>query len=586
VTRRIHRLLLRGGSASEQQHAKNVLVDALRTASLPGVGPGRVLVVRSLDLGRISPRRAPQALALHITEQVRKLALQALWWSEPAAESAPAVWFADRAQARAAFLRRRVLGPAPAAWFWRSAVEDPRPDDPVETLLVRWLSPQPRLAARALPPLVTMARQVQALVELGEAVAVLRRLPVAALAAWLAPARPSPAPEPELALLAPPPPPEPWRPVLRWAAEQPQEILQRWVGLVALVAVHPSWVARPELVPLAQALVRSVARPVPQALSVSRPPQESPRASPLRLRALPAPAPLAPRPRPSPRRPARELAPTPTLGGEPLEVPSPSSPQELPARRPPSWLSPRDLSGPSRARFPPPPPLVDPAWTEWGGLLFLVHVLERLGLSELHQRRPALLAQAFGWRVLDLVGARWGMAPDDPVLRAIAPRQEPEPLDREPFVAHPRCWALFSEEPLRQAAAPQGHTLLSARQTWLARWRGELPDALEVQDRLVLPGPPVGDDVLLSAHAESWAGCVLRWCEQIAILSAQEIAQRPALVSATPTHVDLVLPASTIALSVRRWALDTDPGWVPWLGRVIAFHYVEDDELPEVTESS
>jgi hypothetical protein len=28
-----------------------------------------------------------------------------------------------------------------------------------------------------------------------------------------------------------------------------------------------------------------------------------------------------------------------------------------------------------------------------------------------------------------------------------------------------------------------------------------------------------------------------------------------------------------VSLAVRRAGLDLDPGWVPWFGRVVGFHY-------------
>jgi hypothetical protein len=28
-----------------------------------------------------------------------------------------------------------------------------------------------------------------------------------------------------------------------------------------------------------------------------------------------------------------------------------------------------------------------------------------------------------------------------------------------------------------------------------------------------------------------------------------------------------------VSLAVRRGGLDLDPGWVPWFGRVVGFHY-------------
>ncbi|MBK1660980.1 hypothetical protein [Paracraurococcus ruber] len=47
----------------------------------------------------------------------------------------------------------------------------------------------------------------------------------------------------------------------------------------------------------------------------------------------------------------------------------------------------------------------------------------------------------------------------------------------------------------------------------------------------------------------------------------------PGRLHATPTHLDLMLPASALRVELRLAGLDLDPGWVPWLGRVIAFRY-------------
>jgi hypothetical protein len=52
---------------------------------------------------------------------------------------------------------------------------------------------------------------------------------------------------------------------------------------------------------------------------------------------------------------------------------------------------------------------------------------------------------------------------------------------------------------------------------------------------------------------------------------------QPARLRATETHVDLELATTTVDLAVRLAGLDLDPGWVPWLGRVVAFHY---DQMP------
>jgi hypothetical protein len=52
-----------------------------------------------------------------------------------------------------------------------------------------------------------------------------------------------------------------------------------------------------------------------------------------------------------------------------------------------------------------------------------------------------------------------------------------------------------------------------------------------------------------------------------------ELLRRPGWLYVTSTHVDLVMDMNSVSLGVRLAGLDANPGWVPELGRVIAFHY-------------
>lgn len=49
--------------------------------------------------------------------------------------------------------------------------------------------------------------------------------------------------------------------------------------------------------------------------------------------------------------------------------------------------------------------------------------------------------------------------------------------------------------------------------------------------------------------------------------------QTPARLVATASHVDLHFRLNDVRLPVRRLGLDINPGWLPWLGRVVTFHY-------------
>jgi hypothetical protein len=44
---------------------------------------------------------------------------------------------------------------------------------------------------------------------------------------------------------------------------------------------------------------------------------------------------------------------------------------------------------------------------------------------------------------------------------------------------------------------------------------------------------------------------------------------------ATETHLDLDLETQTVDVALRLSGLDLDPKWVPWLGRVVTFHYIQ-----------
>ncbi|GGM96432.1 hypothetical protein [Streptomyces fuscichromogenes] len=52
-----------------------------------------------------------------------------------------------------------------------------------------------------------------------------------------------------------------------------------------------------------------------------------------------------------------------------------------------------------------------------------------------------------------------------------------------------------------------------------------------------------------------------------------EVFARPGTVVIGRTHVDVLLGLHQIDLAARSSGLDQDPGWVPALGRIIAFHY-------------
>jgi hypothetical protein len=56
-------------------------------------------------------------------------------------------------------------------------------------------------------------------------------------------------------------------------------------------------------------------------------------------------------------------------------------------------------------------------------------------------------------------------------------------------------------------------------------------------------------------------------------LGWRRLACRRGSITATPTHLDIEFYGHDVDPAVRIAGLDLDPGWVPWLGRVVCFHY-------------
>lgn len=118
MARHVHKLLLRAPDHGRLRRGAFLLEDALRTASLPRPGRGRILLVRYLHVGAIDTARGPAALAGAIEAQLRQARLRAVHGADPRAPSAEAVFFDDRAEAYALLALRAARGQPADTWFW------------------------------------------------------------------------------------------------------------------------------------------------------------------------------------------------------------------------------------------------------------------------------------------------------------------------------------------------------------------------------------------------------------------------------------------------------------------------------------
>jgi hypothetical protein len=216
-------------------------------------------------------------------------------------------------------------------------------------------------------------------------------------------------------------------------------------------------------------------------------------------------------------------------GGMP--VPEADAPQPLLPRSPGPPPRPASTSATSKPAAEPEAPPWLPS-TSCGGLLFLLPVLERCGwpawCGDTH-------AAAFTAGVLHRALQRVRAPADDPLWELAPPL--PHDLPALPHPA-PASWSLL-------LADAEGERLATA-----------------------LANAPGAD-----AQAAVWLRVARRWLQRAARLGLVRLVRRPARAACTPTHADLHFALAQADLRLRRLGLDLDPGWLPWFGRVVGFHF-------------
>ena len=509
---------LRTATEEDATRAATLLGDALSIASLPSADSGRLVLIRRLALGRISTHVSSATLALQIEEAARNVLTEAVGYDRPGAEEASVVTFPDRAEAIAALAGRHARRKRTTAWFWASLVSG-------------WSEPATRahrwgLLCEAAHSLVQAAHVAAAIVH--EAIAagvedeLLESITPSQAARWLqcegwraAGQQTTDAPFslPQLSR---------WHVAARWhqrwTAEDPRLI---WLCVMLALADNRARAADP-------GLPAGIARQL-SAMATTREVGEA-------------------------RRPdtrddsSRRAAPVDSLHPSARTVRESESSTAAPVghHEPPTAASSLLTSqpAPDRGAEPTNAPVDDieiepgvmgahvpQAFTIAAGLLFVVPILERLGFADWLVSNPDLLEHQYPQRLLadiahharvpafDPINVLWSDVDDrSPAPGAIANRDLPSPAR-----------AILSDPPLPGSCA---------------------------------------------ASTDAWIAAVRRWCRRNTRQGLLTLVRRPARLDISRTEVVVSFDLAQLDIRLRRVALDVDPGWVPWLGRIVTFVYV------------
>ncbi len=513
--RHVHTLHLTAPSDRLLQRGQILLEDALHTASLPFSDTGRLLLIRSLQVGPIHPHQSPATLALTLEQRLQQLTPIAIHASDPAAPYHPAIYFRDASEPYILLALRLAHHQPTDAWFWPLAIphwQAPLPPDEGFRLLLRELSQTPT-GPIALATLIQELEQQQAIAPLLAALRWQDGPDLLQQCGWSRPNLP-------LTLIESPPtkPLSPkWEHLLaeviqRWSAEDARTL---WLATLLQLIEKPGRSQSPVLIQRSQQEIKRVWQkrsPLPlspkiptfqlpvtseQPLSFRKPNLKSSTPPEPAISATVEPKPIQPEPIPDPTVPPVSTNPsTSEAEANPIfstisSVTTAAVPDQEahPATRPTEFDSPQP--------------------TAHAGFFFLISLLNRLGISTLLENRPELIELDFPLQLLHRIGQRLEIPATDPVLLALG------------YPDHASGENLALLEPL------------------ITTWRIDLR----------------------------------RWCRRYPKLGLHSLVQRPGQIAASRTHIDLLFDLCQVDVRIRRTGLDFNPGWVPWLGRIVTFHY-------------
>ena len=163
-------------------------------------------------------------------------------------------------------------------------------------------------------------------------------------------------------------------------------------------------------------------------------------------------------------------------------------------------------------------------YTVYAGFWFLVPLLTRVGFDRAIQDHPEWIDAAVPFRILSSLADRLAIPLDDPI----------------------RLW--LSDE-----------------------------FANETDDKHSVPHVELMGEI--ETIVSGWRRSMRRWCRLHARLGLANVVRRTGRIVWDRTHVEVRMPLSCVDLRIRRAGLDLDPGWVPWLGKVLRFYYEAEGRL-------
>ena len=526
--RTVRRLSIRAPADALARHAGFLIEDALRTASLPGDG-GEVLLLRRLRLPPFAAGASPQQVAQQLEALCRDLiAVDGELLDDAALAAAAVVRFNDALTAHMALTRLILAAASRQAWCWPMLVTGYRAalgSGAALRLVALSLADLPEAPA-ALP------RWIGQLAAHGESACAALLLALAADDTTRLQRACAGAPKPARRVHAPR-----WRSLLDWsgACLGVDDVRHRWLlDMAAVCGADVDRQARPD--PDAAAAPQALLEAAPAARAANAGIADNEQAA-AELDAASSAPPLAgigaPVTAPADGRPV-----VPETGHGEFTASASAAQEESSgavSRAAPPALAACELSVTVTVATPPKPPSPQRQVTR---------AATDVPAGDASDDLPAVVDADVAQTSIDVPTAAGGL------------------LFLVPLLVRLGLADLLCEDAARSDLPQRIFTILLLRLP--------IPDD---DPAWLLCAPPLIVDEDAGREAGRWLARCRRHLRLHVGIGLHSLVCRPAAITITATHVDVRQAIDAVDLRVRRAGLDIDPGWVPWLGRVLRFHY-------------
>ncbi|MEP7348291.1 MAG: hypothetical protein ABI877_23700, partial [Gemmatimonadaceae bacterium] len=172
IAGRVQMLNMQAPDEATAQRVMALIEEAIRTATI-GLGmPGRVVVIRQLDVGTILQAASPASIALAVEAAIQRVASSAVSGDDPSAATAPMIYFTDDATVVLSLSQRVANGQPTTEWFWPSVVKGWTPNAPTDRAIALLIERAMATSAG----MVTVAQVVEMLASTGVLDTLLARL--------------------------------------------------------------------------------------------------------------------------------------------------------------------------------------------------------------------------------------------------------------------------------------------------------------------------------------------------------------------------------------------------------------------------